>query len=42
MLTDILLILLLIPINGAFALSEIAIVSSRRARLVQMAETGAA
>ena len=33
-------VLLLIAINGAFALSEIAIVSSKRARLVQMAETG--
>jgi putative hemolysin len=40
MLTDILLLLILILLNGVFAMSEIAIVSSRRARLVQMAETG--
>lgn len=37
---DILLILLLILINGLFAMSEIAIVSSRRVRLQQMAEEG--
>ena len=42
MLTDILLILVLIVINGAFALSEIAIVSSRRIRLVGMVDTGSA
>ena len=40
MLTDILFVLLLILINGAFALSEIAIISSRRVRLAQMADTG--
>ena len=39
MTTDILLLLVLILLNGAFAMSEIAVVSSRRARLVQMAET---
>jgi putative hemolysin len=37
---DILLILLLIMINGVFAMSEIAIVSSRRIRLQQKAEEG--
>jgi putative hemolysin len=37
--TDILLLLVLILLNGVFAMSEIAVVSSRRARLVQMAET---
>lgn len=42
MLTDILFLLLLILINGAFALSEIAVVSSRRARLVQLADAGSA
>lgn len=40
MLNDLLLVLLLILFNGVFAMSEIAIVSSRRARLVQMAEAG--
>jgi putative hemolysin len=40
MLTDISLLLVLILLNGVFAMSEIAIVSSRRARLVQMAESG--
>ena len=40
MLTDILLLFVLILINGMFAMSEIAIVSSRRARLVQMADSG--
>ena len=40
MLTDVLLVLTLIAINGAFALFEIAMVSSKRARLVRMAETG--
>src|SRR5215203_5847520 len=42
MTTDILLLLVLILLNGVFAMSEIAIVSSRRARLVQMADTGSA
>ena len=42
MLTDILLLLILILLNGVFAMSEIAIVSSRRARLVQMADSGSA
>lgn len=40
MTTEILLVFGLIILNGAFAMSEIAIVSSRRARLVQMAEGG--
>ncbi len=39
---DILLLLALILLNGVFAMSEIAIVSSRRARLLQMAEAGSA
>lgn len=37
---DLLIILLLILINGLFAMSEIAIVSSRRVRLQQMADEG--
>lgn len=37
---DILLILLLILVNGLFAMSEIAIVSSRRVRLQQLADEG--
>jgi len=40
MLTDVMLLLVLILLNGAFAMSEIAIVSSRRARLLQMADAG--
>lgn len=40
MLTDISLLLVLILLNGIFAMSEIAIVSSRRARLLQMADAG--
>ena len=40
MTTDLLLIFVLILLNGLFAMSEIAIVSSRRARLVQMADEG--
>ena len=40
MLTDLLLVLVLILLNGVFAMSEIAIVSSRRARLMQLAESG--
>jgi putative hemolysin len=40
MLTDILLLLGLILLNGVFALSEIAIVSSRQARLKQLADAG--
>jgi putative hemolysin len=40
MITDLLLVFVLILLNGLFAMSEIAIVSSRRARLVQMAEDG--
>jgi putative hemolysin len=39
MTTDLLLLLFLMLLNGVFAMSEIAVVSSRRARLVQMAET---
>src|SRR3546814_19043610 len=34
------IILLLTVLNGIFAMSELALVSSRRARLQQMAETG--
>src|SRR5687768_846183 len=40
MLTDVILLLGLILLNGVFAMSEIAIVSSRRARLLQMADAG--
>ena len=40
MLTAILIVFVLILLNGLFAMSEIAIVSSRRARLVQLAESG--
>ena len=40
MVSDVLLLLGLIVLNGVFALSEIAIVSSRRARLAHLAETG--
>lgn len=40
MLTDVLFVLLLILFNGALAMSEIAIVSSRRPRLAGMAEGG--
>ncbi len=39
MTTDIVLLLVLFLLNGVFAMSEIAVVSSRRARLVQMADT---
>src|SRR5215207_2019045 len=42
MLTDISLLLFLILLNGVFAMSEIAIVGSKRARLLQMAEIGSA
>lgn len=42
MLTDLSLLFALLAINGVFAMSEIAVVSSRRARLVQMAEGGRA
>lgn len=38
--TDLLLLLGLIVLNGLFAMSEIAIVSSRRARLLQLADGG--
>lgn len=38
--TDVLLVLVLILVNGVFAMSEIAIVRSRRARLLQMADAG--
>ena len=37
---DVLLLLLLIALNGIFAMSEIAVVSARRARLIQLAENG--
>lgn len=40
MLTDLFLLLVLILLNGVFAMSEIAIVSSKRARLLQMADAG--
>lgn len=40
MASDILLALVLIVLSGVFAMSEIAIVSARRARLVQMADEG--
>lgn len=40
MVNDVLLVLGLIVLNGIFAMSEIAIVSSRRARLTQLAEAG--
>jgi putative hemolysin len=39
MTTDILILLFLILLNGVFAMSEIAVLSSSRARLLQMAET---
>lgn len=42
MLTEISLLLFLVLLNGGFAMSEIAIVGSKRARLLQMAETGSA
>lgn len=40
MISDIVLVLVLVLLNGVFAMSEIAIVSSRRARLLQMADAG--
>lgn len=40
MLADLIIILLLIVINGIFALSEIAVVSARRSRLQQRAQEG--
>jgi len=40
--TDILLVLVLVVLNGLFAMSEIAILSSRRARLIQMVDDGSA
>ena len=42
MLSDVPLLLALILVNGVFAMAEIAVVSSRRARLLQMAEGGRA
>lgn len=42
MLTEILLVLLLVGINGVFALSEIAVISSARSRLTQLAAEGSA
>lgn len=42
MLTDLSILLFLVLLNGAFAMSEIAIVGSRRARLLQMASAGKA
>lgn len=42
MLADVVLLLILILLNGVFAMSEIAIVSSRRARLSQLADQGSA
>jgi len=38
--TELLLLLALIVLNGIFAMSEIAVVSSRRARLIQMVDRG--
>jgi putative hemolysin len=38
--TEIVLVLLLLVVNGVFAMSEIAVVSSRKARLQQRAEAG--
>jgi len=40
MLTDLTFLLALITLNGVFAMSEIAVVGSRRARLRQMADSG--
>ena len=40
MLADVVFLLTLITFNGLFAMSEIAVVSSRRARLMQMAQAG--
>jgi putative hemolysin len=40
MIIDLSLLLFLVLLNGAFAMSEIALVSSRRARLLQMASAG--
>lgn len=40
MLTELLLVLILILLNGLLAMAEIAIVSSRRARLVRLADDG--
>ena len=37
---DVLIILALVALNGAFAMSELAIVSARRARLEAMARSG--
>lgn len=42
MLTDLALLLTLILLNGLFAMSEMAIVSARRTRLMQLAEAGRA
>ncbi|MQA31673.1 MAG: DUF21 domain-containing protein [Luteitalea sp.] len=42
MLTNLALVFVLIFLNGVFAMSEIAIVSSRRTRLGQLAESGSA
>lgn len=40
MLIEILIILILILVNGAFSMAEMAVVSSRKARLRQMADSG--
>lgn len=40
MLIDVLIILALVAVNGVFAMSEIAVVSARRARLQQMIKNG--
>lgn len=37
---DILLIIFLILLNGVFAMSEMSVVSSKRARLQQLADKG--
>ena len=40
MMIELLLLFALILLNGVFAVSEIAVVSSRRARLMQLVESG--
>lgn len=42
MIGDLLIVLVLVLLNGVFAMSEIAIVSAKRARLLQLADTGKA
>ncbi len=40
--TELLLILLLLVFNGVFAMAEIAIVSAKKARMLERAEKGSA